>query len=543
VNTINTSQNNFRLILSSLVLLAGSPLHAEITSTVTAPTSASTTIPSAPLANPAESNNTSSTAAPAKTPDQPKTDPLEQARKALLEAKAAAEEEKALDPETQALQNEQLQLSIENALIDERLKKQFSEIRSRLQQLAWEKDLLSEQLELEKLKREASKRDETIAHEEKLQTLIRENELLTEQLNIAKTKHEAALLEASQTHEDELQKLVREKEMLSEKLEMEKLQREIALRDSTIKHEDEMLALTRKADIAKEKASELGSRLEAMQTEWNIKTAKLESEMNTLEIEQKRKTYANSKPKYLKNPLLEDGTLVISDRRIALNGPITRGTADYVTSRINYYNNADPAYPIFIVIDTSPGGSVMEGYRILKAMEGSEAPVYVVVKSFAASMAAAITTLARKSYAYPNALILHHQISATIFARMNLTQQKEFYETSKKWWERLAQPIAKKMGITTDEFIKEMYDKSSRGDWSEFGNDATKLKWVDHIVERIQETSLIKDPNAEEEEKKPRLYELKETLDKDGHPFMYLPRLTPKDHYYIYNPDNYYRLR
>ena len=52
-----------------------------------------------------------------------------------------------------------------------------------------------------------------------------------------------------------------------------------------------------------------------------------------------------------------------------------------------------PANAIFIVIDTSPRGSVMAGYRILKAMESSDAPVHVVVKSFAASMAAAITTL------------------------------------------------------------------------------------------------------------------------------------------------------
>ena len=104
--------------------------------------------------------------------------------------------------------------------------------------------------------------------------------------------------------------------------------------------------------------------------------------------------------------------MVISDRRIPLNGPITNETADYVTTRIHFFNNKDPKLPIFIVIDDSPGGSVMAGYRILKAMEGSDAPVHVVVKSFAASMAAAIATLAKHSYAYPNAVILHHQISA-----------------------------------------------------------------------------------------------------------------------------------
>ena len=43
----------------------------------------------------------------------------------------------------------------------------------------------------------------------------------------------------------------------------------------------------------------------------------------------------------------------------------------------------------------------MAGYRILKAMEASDAPVHVVVKSHAASMAACITTLAEQ-YGIPS---------------------------------------------------------------------------------------------------------------------------------------------
>src|SRR5260221_10572633 len=106
-----------------------------------------------------------------------------------------------------------------------------------------------------------------------------------------------------------------------------------------------------------------------------------------------------------------NGVLSISDRRIALNGVITSETANRVTERINYFNNQNKEFPIFIVIDDSPGGSVMAGYKILKTMHSSSAPVYVVVKSYAASMAAAICTLAQRSFAYPNAVILHHPIS------------------------------------------------------------------------------------------------------------------------------------
>ena len=377
-----------------------------------------------------------------------------------------------LDPETQALQEKKQKLSIENTLRDEALKNENSDLLARLQKLKWEKQLITEQLDLDDLKRSRDTRDEMLAYE------------------------------------DELEKL------------------------------------TRESSLAKARAAKLSSELNAKRTEWDLKTSRLNAEVDILKAEKERDIYIDSSPIYLDNPLKNGDTLVISDRRIALNGPIVSDTADYITTRINFYNNKDSKKPIFIVIDISPGGSVMAGYRILKAMEGSKAPVYVVVKSFAASMAATIVTLAKKSFAYPNAIMLHHQISSTFFfVRMNLTQQKEFYDESKKWWDRLASPVAAKMGITTDEFIKRMYAESSDGDWSEFGSDAKKLKWVDHIVEKIEETSLLKDPNAE---KKPPIEKgiiLAKSVDKKGRPIVYLPRLSPKDMYFLYNPDQYYQLR
>ncbi len=377
-----------------------------------------------------------------------------------------------LDPETQALQKKKHKLSIENTLRTERLKKENADLLARLQKLKWEKQEITEQLDIEDLKHEREQRAETLAYEEKLQKL------------------------------------------------------------------------TRESSLAKARAAKLSSELNAKRTEWDLKTARLNAEIQMLQVEKKREAYADSKPVYLDNPLKDDNTLVISDRRIALNGPILRETADYITTRINYYNNKDGSKPIFIVIDSSPGGSVMSGYRILKAMDGSKAPVYVVLKSYAASMAATMVTLAKKSFAYPNAVILHHQISSTFFfTSMNLTQQKEHYAEMVKWWERLATPIAKKMGISTEEFIKQMYKKSSDGDWSEFASDAKALKWVDHIVDRIEETSLLKDPDSEKAIKKlPKVIVAKEN-DEKGRPVAYLPRLSPKDMYFIYNPDRYYQLR
>ena len=312
--------------------------------------------------------------------------------------------------------------------------------------------------------------------------------------------------------------------------------------------------LTLESTIAKAKSELRLSELRMEEAEARRGIAKLSVQMETKDKEIAASQYAvSAKPVYLENPLV-DNKLIISDRRVALNGPIVSKTADQIAERIDYYNNQDPKMPIFIVIDNCPGGSVMAGYKILRAMDGSKAPVYVVVKQFAASMAACITTLADKSFAYPNAQILHHQLSGMAFG--NLTQQRENLKETEQWWQRLAGPIAQKMGVSLDDFIKTMYSKVSTGDWSEFADNAQKLKWVDVIVNEIQETSVLKHPDLAPAPaaSAPRIIipvqpgqdviipVLTETLDEKGHPFMFLPRPNPKDVYYLYNPDGYYRI-
>ena len=337
----------------------------------------------------------------------------------------------------------------------------------------------------------------------------------------------------------EIARLKMEKDLITERLALDAAKRA----EADAKTDATKEQLTKEGELAKLKADKLANELKALQTESMLELTKLQNDISLIETADKRSKFADSEPVYLAKPLRDDGVLIISDRRIPLNGMIVPATADYITSRIDYWNNKDKKLPIFIVIDDCPGGSVMAGYRILKSMEASEAPIHVVVKSFAASMAACITTLAEESYCYPNSLILHHQISAQLmFARLNLTQQKEFYEDSQRWWERLATPVATKMGITTDEFIKRMYAKSSGGDWSEFGDKAKELKWVNHTVTGIQETSLTKDPDSAEKPK-PAVTALEEAVDTDGKPYSFLPRLNPKDVYFLYNPDGYYRVR
>mgnify|MGYP000417945543 FL=1 len=352
------------------------------------------------------------------------------------------------------------------------------------------------------------------------------------------------LIQVTNAVRAEIYQIKLNRELATEKLATENFKRQFALQEELLKIEAEKEKLTLEGELAKVRAEKLANELKSVQSAAALETAQLKNEIDSIEATEKRAKFADAKPVFLATPLKDGGTLVISDRRIPLNGLITNDTANFITSRIQYWNNKDRKLPIFIVIDASPGGSVMVGYRILKAMESSEAPVHVVVKSFAASMAAAITTLAKESYAYPNAVILHHQVSAIVFAKLNLTEQREFHEETQRWWLRLGTPIAKKMGITPDEFVKKMYLRSSSGDWSEFGEQAKELKWVNHIVNGIDETSFTKDPDSlPKSSAAGDTSALVEQVDAEGRPFVWLPHLNPKDVYFIYNADGYYRLR
>ncbi|MFI5347182.1 MAG: ClpP family protease [Elusimicrobiota bacterium] len=269
------------------------------------------------------------------------------------------------------------------------------------------------------------------------------------------------------------------------------------------------------------------------------RTVAIKTDLDLRAKKEEWKKEANREPDYALQPF-KDGVLTVSDRRITLDGPIVTGVADAVTERIHYFNNRDEALPIFLIIDRCPGGSVMEGYRIVKAMQASKAPVHVVVKSYAASMAAVITTLAPHSYVYPNAVMIHHQILSFSFG--NLTQQKEQLEILKEWYKRLAEPVAKKVGYSLDGWTKEMYKHSSDGDWQEFGDEAVRLKWADNVVHEIRETGFLKDPETEKKDEKGKVaFNLSEESDAQGKRFMRLPRLQPYDAYWIDNQDGYYR--
>ncbi len=372
--------------------------------------------------------------------------------------------------------------------------------------------------------------------EERDEALLR-NALLAEKLRaeFAPVENEQKTLQLKGQIEEE--KFARAAADLRHQRDRARLENELArekLNAETIKADAERL----RRDLV---VQELDFQARKLRQEADLADNKTVSIKADLELRAKKEAWkkeANREPDYVKEPF-KNGVLTVSDRRIAIEGPIVYGTADFVTERIHYFNNKSEEFPIFLVIDRSPGGSVMEGYRILKAMQASKAPVHVVVKSYAASMAATIATLAPHSYAYPNAVILHHQAWGVSFG--NPTQQKQQLDIMKEWDRRLRDPIARKMGTSIDKFTAEMYKRNVDGDWEEFADAAVKLKWVDHVVHEIRETGMLKEPATKLEDKPKLPFGLVEEADPKGDRYVRLPRLQHSDAYFLYNRDGYYR--
>jgi ATP-dependent Clp protease protease subunit len=387
---------------------------------------------------------------------------------------------------------------------------------------------------------------------------------LESELKLEKNRHKLAELTTEKDRlllENELQEAKRIKGMSDLNAEKDRLELENAVRIAkqqqqffALEEERNRLAAHNALQEEKNRQQDLVIQLENLKLTFEISKLEYEKAKRSMTLEELNEKIAErnsreewdnqiNRPKeYLDEPFV-NGRLIISDRRIYLDGPILPGTSDYINERIDYFNNKDPRYPIFLVIDRCAGGSVMEGAKILKAMHTSPAPVYVVVKSFAASMAAVIATLAKRSFAYPNALFVHHQIWAFTFGG-NPVQQQESLDMTNEWARRLMQPVAEKMGITLEEFVKQMYQHNSEGNWSEFSDKAKELKWIDTVVDEIREMSFDRKPNDSEDEAdilKRLIFSSEERVDKQGVRYMELPHLGPLDVYYLYNPNHYYR--
>ena len=384
--------------------------------------------------------------------------------------------------------------------------------------------------------------------------------LAAEQEAMAKLEREKKKLALAWELEAEKQRIAFEKEVAALKQEMSRAKLEVDR--SKVEIDKSKVEIDRskvEIDKAKVETDILRGKLDRQKQQFELnqlrlqeaikrtkaQAEKVQAEITQLTALQKRDKYTGNKPTYPKEPLV-NGVLTISDRCVKLDGVITILKANYVVDQLQFFNNKNATAPIFLLMTECWGGSCQAGYRIMKAMSSSKAPVYVVVKGFTASMGAVITSLASRSFALRGATILHHEAQTWMWG--NKRNLEDEIRLMKKWEQLLHVPLAKKMGISLNK-LNEKFVKSPRDNcWLEFADEAKKLRWVDHVIEGIHFTGVQEQPKQADYTWKKLFddffgpWKAGDKGDKGGKRVVYLPHLAPGDYYRVYNPDGRFQV-
>ena len=226
-----------------------------------------------------------------------------------LSSRAAAQTEtNSAFPE---LKKQQEQLTLENSIAEQQLHQDLAKLTAEKQRLELENGLAQQKLQAE-----------VAALQAELDKLTKQADLLAKRATLKEAERKAQLDEELAADREKLEKMKLTNDLAA--AEIADKSRELAQREQELK--------VRTAE------------LQTQRSEFELQLAKLN---NDLDLRVKRdlwKNRVNRDIQYTKEPF-KDGVLTISDRRIALNGPIWMDTADYVAERIDYFNNQNREYP------------------------------------------------------------------------------------------------------------------------------------------------------------------------------------------------------
>jgi len=170
------------------------------------------------------------------------------------------------------------------------------------------------------------------------------------------------------------------------------------------------------------------------------------------------------------NKILE----LTSRNLITIRGPI-QGTS--TTNWINQINDRDPDADTIYLYLSSPGGSVLEGNKIIDQIKTMEmAGVNVVcVADFAASMAFVILQACQKRTALPSSVLMQHQMSLGLEGPIeNINNYLDFIQQIRVNLELMQ---ADRLNMTVDQFQKKIVN-----DWWIPGYNAKNASVIDDLV-------------------------------------------------------------
>ena len=375
--------------------------------------------------------------------------------------------------------------------------------------------------ELQKISSYNEKEVQNIQNENKeLEKLERENRRLHLELELIQNKSRLNNLE--QCAIENIEKKKNEIEILTTLKQLEKLKKEstdnykkiVEARNENMLQTDllrsETDLISSKLNLLKAKTNnEIANKEDVIKISIDSELLRLKNDYLTQQIEylekkdtlfnkiqESRNILSSNSVQYLKNPLTKDGDLILSDRQIKFGLVVDEEEGRNAERLIDFYNN-DPehkGYPIFLIFENGCYGGLCNVMQsLINKMLRSESPVFVVVKKFAYSAAAVITTCAINSFIYKEADMMHHQ-TQTIFhnKQVNPTKLKEHSDLMKYYSRIYSDKMCSKLGVTLEEFVKKMYKNSCDGEgWFLMGEAAKKEKWVNNVIKSCRDTSII----------------------------------------------------
>lgn len=159
---------------------------------------------------------------------------------------------------------------------------------------------------------------------------------------------------------------------------------------------------------------------------------------------------------------------------ISIRGPIQGSSS---TNWITSINDREPDVDTMYVYLSSPGGSVLEGNKIIdqiKTLQSSGVNV-ICIADFAASMAFVILQSCPERYALPSSILMQHQMSIGLKGPLeNVNNYLNFIHLID---ENLDKMQADRMNMTEAEFRKKVVN-----DWWIPGHKAKEFNAVDDLI-------------------------------------------------------------
>ena len=165
----------------------------------------------------------------------------------------------------------------------------------------------------------------------------------------------------------------------------------------------------------------------------------------------------------------EDVTLTTSNT-IALRSEVN---GESVSAFIDQFYKST-ANPVYVYID-SPGGSVIDGFKIIEAIKGEKNRQVICVANVAASMAFSILQACPVRYVTEHGIIMQHVGSYGVRGQSpNNVSMVNFLE---RVFKKLSADDAKRLGLSLTSFLKK-----TRDDWWMFSEEAVDHRAADDIA-------------------------------------------------------------